>query len=52
MRTAQQICDVINKGKNVVATLREVINLVDDRDHWRDRALRAEGFHKEQLKKG
>jgi len=41
MRTAQEICDDIN-GEQTSITNAELQQLVDNRDHWMGRALRAE----------
>jgi len=47
MRTAQQICDDINSRDTTIFSLDEICNLVKDRDHWKDRALKSEGLRRE-----
>ena len=47
MRTAQQICDDINSKDTTIFSLDEICNLVKDRDHWKDRALKSEGLRRE-----
>jgi len=41
MRTAQQICDDIN-GEQTSLTIKEVVILARDRDHWHGRAMKFE----------
>jgi hypothetical protein len=47
MRTAQQICDAVN-GEQTSMTNEEVIVLVKDRDHWRDRAKKSEDARRKE----
>ena len=47
MRTAQEVCDEVNEGREFF-TLKEIVNLVEDRDHWKKRAKKAEKIQREK----
>jgi len=47
MRTAQEVCDAVTADQQAVFNLTEIVNLVEDREHWKKRAMKSEKIRRE-----